>query len=101
MNKKSALPAVNATIAAGRTIRVSLPTSVANDLATFQKVQASILDRLGCPNCTSGYHIHFDMISSFSVDDNLNIREISEVAPQIDDIINAIRGKSALQEGLI
>jgi len=56
-------------------IHVSIPAAVANDLKSFQKVQASILDRLGCMACCSGFDIRFDVIRSFSVDEKLNISE--------------------------
>jgi hypothetical protein len=58
-----------------RTVRVSLPAKVANDLKAFQKVQASILGRLGCAACCSGWDIRFDVVRSFVVDEKLNIRE--------------------------
>ena len=38
---------------AKKTIRVSLPASVAFELDKFQEVQRSILDRLGCGACCS------------------------------------------------
>lgn len=60
-----------------RTVRVTLPAKVAYDLKSFQKVQASILDRLGCPACCSGWDIIFDVTRNFSVDEELNIREVT------------------------
>jgi len=59
-----------------RAVRVTLPAKVAYDLKSFQKVQASILDRLGCTACCSGWDIRFDVSRSFAVDDKLNIREL-------------------------
>ncbi len=56
-------------------VRVTLPAKVAFDLKSFQKVQASILDRLGCPACCSGYDIRFDITRRFLVDEKLNINE--------------------------
>lgn len=58
-----------------RVVRVSLPPKVAYDLKAIQKVQASILDRLGCAACCSGWDIRFDIIRSFVVDERLNIKE--------------------------
>lgn len=58
-----------------RPVRVSIPARLAFDLKGFQKVQAGILDRLGCPNCCSGFDIRWDLARSFSVDEKLNIRE--------------------------
>ena len=59
-----------------RTIRVTLPAKVAYDLKALQKVQASILDRFGCPNCHSGLDIRFDVVRSFAVDEKLNIHDV-------------------------
>ena len=44
---------------APRTVIVSVPTKVASDLKSMQKVQAEVLGRLGCPNCHSGIDILF------------------------------------------
>jgi hypothetical protein len=57
-----------------RPARVSIPAKVAFDLKTFQKVQASILDRLGCPACCSGWDIRWDTLQSFRVDERLDIQ---------------------------
>ena len=59
-----------------RTVRVSLPAKVAYGLKAFQKVQASILDRLGCTACCSGWDIRFDVVRSFAVDEKLDLREV-------------------------
>jgi hypothetical protein len=56
-------------------VRVTLPAKAAFDLKSFQKVQASILDRLGCPACCSGYDIRFDITRRFLVDEKLNVHE--------------------------
>ena len=59
-----------------RVVRVALPAKIANDLKAFQKVQASILDRLGCTACCSGHDIRYDIIRSFAVDEKYNIRDM-------------------------
>jgi hypothetical protein len=59
-------------------VRVKLPAKIAYDLKSVQKVQASILDRLGCGACCSGYHILFDVIRTFKVDHDLDVQEIAE-----------------------
>lgn len=59
-----------------KSVRVSLPASIAFDLDRFQEVQRSILDRLGCPACCSGWDIRFDLQRNFLVDEKLNIREV-------------------------
>lgn len=58
------------------TVRVALPVSVAYDLDKIQEVQRSILDRLGCMACCSGWDIRFDVQRDFLVDRNLKIREV-------------------------
>lgn len=60
-----------------KTIRVSLPASVAFELDKFQEAQRSILDRLGCGACCSGWDIRFDLQRRFVVDEQLNVRDIS------------------------
>jgi hypothetical protein len=60
-----------------KTIRVSLPASVAFELDKFQEVHKSILDRLGCGACCSGFDIRFDLQRRFVVDEQLNVRDIS------------------------
>lgn len=57
-----------------RTVRVSVPAKVAFNLGNMQEVTASILERLGCPECHSGWDIRFDIERQFLVDENLNIR---------------------------
>lgn len=59
-----------------RIVRVALPAKVAFDLKAFQKVQASILDRFGCPNCHSGLDIRYDVIRTLAVDEKLNIHDM-------------------------
>ena len=58
-----------------RSVRVSLPISVAYDIDRFQEVQRSILDRLGCMACCSGWDIRYDIQRNFLVDEKLNVRE--------------------------
>lgn len=58
-----------------KTIQVSLPVSVAFDLDRFQEVQRSILDRLGCQACCSGWDIRWDIQRRFQIDEKLNIRD--------------------------
>ena len=59
-----------------RTVRVSLPGKIAYDLNAFQKAQATILDRLGCTACCSGWDIRFDIVRNFAVDENLNVQDL-------------------------
>jgi hypothetical protein len=59
-----------------KVVKVSLPVSATFKLEQFQKVQAEILGRLGCPACTSGWDIRYDIQRQFLVDENLRIREL-------------------------
>lgn len=56
-------------------VRVALPASVAYDLKKFQKVQETILGRLGCLGCTSGWDIRWDIFRDFRVDEKLNVEQ--------------------------
>ncbi len=47
--------------ASSNRVRVSLPASVAADIGSYKKAVASILDRLGCPACCSGFDLHFEL----------------------------------------
>ncbi len=60
---------------ANSTVQVSLPANVAYDFDKFVEVQRSILDRLGCLACCSGFDIRWDLATRFSVDEQLKITE--------------------------
>jgi hypothetical protein len=51
-----------------RAIGVSVPHEILHDLDRFQKVQASILGRVGCPHCTSGYQFDWHIYENWAVD---------------------------------
>lgn len=59
-------------------VRVSIPAKVAYNLDDMRKVTDSILDRLGCSNCHSGFDIRFDIEKYFAVDEKLNVRVVAE-----------------------
>ena len=59
-----------------RAIKVSIPPQVAYDLKSFQQAQASILDRLGCSACCSGWDIRYDIIREFAVDEKLKVHDM-------------------------
>ncbi len=44
-----------------RTVRVSVPASVAYDIGNLKKSLAGVLERLGCSACCSGYDIFLQM----------------------------------------
>jgi len=53
----------------GYTIRITAPVSVLNNLETFQKAQASVLARAGCPMCTSGLNLLWQAFTDFAVNE--------------------------------
>lgn len=59
-------------------VRVRMPARVAYDLKTFQKVQATILDRLGCGACCSGHDIIYDLTRDFLVNAAGEVEEVYE-----------------------
>ena len=46
------------------------------DLKKFNKIQESVLGRLGCGGCTSGYDISWLHINQFHVDEKLNVVDL-------------------------
>jgi hypothetical protein len=58
-------------------VQVTLPASAYFNLDRFQKVQATVLGRLGHSSCTSGFDIRYDFAKRFVVDEKLNINEVS------------------------
>jgi hypothetical protein len=61
---------------AGSVVHVRMPARVAYDLRAFQKVQATILDRLGCGACCSGHDIIYDLSRDFLVNEAGEIEEV-------------------------
>jgi hypothetical protein len=51
-----------------RAVRVAVPGEILNDLERFQKVQASILGRVGCAGCTSGLQLIWQNYENWVVD---------------------------------
>ena len=58
----------------GGAVRVSMPAKVANDLDLFKKGVAAFAERLGCPECFSGFDCTFESEHDFVIDDNLNVQ---------------------------
>lgn len=52
----------------GGAVRVQVPSEILNDLDRFQKVQATILGRLGCTGCTSGIQLIWQNYENWVVD---------------------------------
>lgn len=62
---------------ADEVIRVSIPAAAYFNLDKFQHIQKDILGRLGCPECTSGRNILYDIHRRFFVDEKLGITAVS------------------------
>ena len=52
-----------------RGINVTIPDKVGNELKSFHKVVVNLAERLGCPNCFSGFDCTFSRESRFAVDE--------------------------------
>lgn len=61
----------------GQRVAVHVTRDVAYDLGKLNKVTASVLGKLGCPNCHSGHIIDFRMLEDFVV--NPKTLEVEEV----------------------
>jgi hypothetical protein len=62
--------------APGQSIRVTAPASVLNDLETFQRAQAGVLKRAGCPGCTSGLHLLWQVFTDYTVSESGEVRSV-------------------------
>ncbi|MGB8858965.1 MAG: hypothetical protein WCC60_06905 [Ilumatobacteraceae bacterium] len=60
-------------------VRVHISPKVLSDLDAFQTVQRSILDRLGCGGCTSGFDINWLLHPDFVVNPAGEIRQMTEL----------------------
>ena len=59
--------------AAGRVIHVTVPATVAYDFDKITKVTKTILGKLGCAPCHSGFDIRFHLEDIFAADEKLNV----------------------------
>jgi len=59
---------------AGNVVRVRIPTNVAHDLQSMQKVTANVLRHLGCEACHSGFDIRYDVVRDLVVNANLEVK---------------------------
>ena len=59
----------------GTTVYVRIASGIAGDLKKFQKAQATILNRLGCP-CTSGYDIRWIQEENFLVNEAGQVKSL-------------------------
>jgi len=63
------------------TLRVAAPSGVLFDLEKFQRAQASVLGRVGCPMCTSGLDLHWQALVDYEVDLAGNVRDVAAGGP--------------------
>ena len=61
----------------GYAIRITAPASVLNNLEMFQKAQASVLARAGCPACTSGLNLLWQAFTDFTVNEAGEVRPMA------------------------
>ena len=57
-----------------RVIRVKVPASALYNLDMFKEIQGKIMRELGCPACSSGLDIRYDIEREFVIDAELNIK---------------------------
>ncbi len=62
-----------------RFVRVVIPAKAAYDLAAMQKITQSVLGRLGCTSCHSGWDIRFELEREFYVNEQLQVRAAGEI----------------------
>lgn len=62
--------------AAGRPVHISIPAKLAFDLVAMQKATASILGRLGCPACHSGFDLRWSIEDRFHIDADLRVHDV-------------------------
>ena len=61
-------------------ITVSVGVDVLNDIDKLTKVTASVLGKLGCAACCSGFDIEFRrQLEQFRVDENLNVESVAGI----------------------
>jgi len=63
------------------TVTVAIPDKVNRDINALTRVTASVLNKLGCPQCCSGFDILFRREADFlGVDANLNVHGFGRFA---------------------
>jgi len=54
-------------------VHITIAANVAFDLASMQKVTASVLGKLGCPSCHSGFVLTYDIERQFIANERLQV----------------------------
>lgn len=65
-----------------KSVRISIPASVASDLGSFQKSLANIAERLGCRGCFSGADCFFQIERDLVINEKLEISPASVSGPR-------------------
>ena len=63
-------------------VTVHVPPEILGNLDSFQKVQASVFGRFGCPGCNSGIQIDWKQIEEFVVTPELELKPGGPVGQQ-------------------
>ena len=66
-----------------KAVRISIPASVASDLGSFMKTFGSVMDKLGCSACCSGFEPTFiiERERFFSVNADLGVSPFGRLNP--------------------
>jgi len=60
----------------GRVVRVSVSADLHNNFDAMQRVTKSVLGKLGCEGCHSGFDIRYDVARQFAADEKGNVRAL-------------------------
>lgn len=63
-------------------VTVHVPPEILGNLDSFQKVQASVFGRFGCPGCNSGIQIDWRQIEEFVVTPELDLQPVAPAIQQ-------------------
>lgn len=63
-------------------VTVHVPPEILGNLDSFQKVQASVFGRFGCPGCNSGIQIDWKQIEEFVVTPELDLQAVAPATQQ-------------------
>lgn len=64
-------------------VTVHVPPEILGNLESFQKVQASVFGRFGCPGCNSGVQIDWKQIEEFVVTPDLELKPFGPANQQL------------------
>jgi hypothetical protein len=59
-----------------RVVHVSVSADLHNNIDAMQRVTRSVLGKLGCEGCHSGFDIRFDVASQFVADEKGTVRAL-------------------------